>query len=703
MADTVRDVLIRLKIQTDSNKVQLPDLAPFKKQLQDLQNGFASLGTVRAGGSKKADSEDDKAAKDSQKRWEKTYDSIIREGERQAKERKRQLAELASIESEAARRAGQIVTADSPVALARQAREVNTKVGSNLAAAADAYKMAGEGALHLARGVMLLNSATDEEIQALARKFAMYTAALDVYKGTVDVVKGTVVGTQALISAHKTAAAASAAATLSHGAQAGALTGLSAAMLRARAASIAMWAGITGPWGAAAFLTLGAGIALWYRWSEATRKAAEDSKNSFQKMVTDLSGVEQASARAARAQNTLTDAMRLQQSAAANMAAGRERFGFNQANWLGGARGMDRMTGRQEADLSAQESRERFQTEQRGIEQMRRDARVATSSVALRIAGRDPREAANFAEDGPGYQAQIETLKRSATTSVVADTKRLTELSKAREIAEQNPDNQAAREKVLALEKEQLSVMKLRQTAQLTINGALQAERTAHEAALGNLTRRRTELQGLITAEKARRDALLIEQKAEANRGKTLAQRFGEMSEPDRQRTRELSAKKPADWSDEERQFMQSTGLADAPLSHLYLKRGKDSGFDQIAKNLGTFLPGTTDQAEGQGDKETRSDFLQRMTQEAERSGGKLETEMQAIMRRQFDQKEAVFDNMKELGNWSQMVTLTEKLIAMKEAEFAQLSAKLDATQGKVDGLQANTTRAILNSRPGGM
>lgn len=239
MADVTRNVTIRLKVEQVGGAFKMPDMTAVQKAAADIEAEYT-----------------------------RAFDNI----EKKAKEASARMASVAN--------SGSSVTATvSPGSPGKNSPTENgttSEVVGKLRIAGDAYKVAGEGAFHLARGVALLNIESETELAQVVKKIAYYQGVFDIFKGGVDVTKGLIVGTRAVAAAYSAAAIATTAAT-------GATSACTIAMNIAATTATRMWLAITGPVGLAVIgLTAVAAAAayLWHTYGGAAEAAAEKMRKA---------------------------------------------------------------------------------------------------------------------------------------------------------------------------------------------------------------------------------------------------------------------------------------------------------------------------------------------------------------------------------------------------------------------------------------
>lgn len=554
------------------------------------------------------------------------------------------------------------------------------KVAPLMAASADGLKMAGEGALHLARGVMLLNSASEEEIQALARKFAMYTAALDVYKGSVDLVKGLATASSALTAAHAAATTGAVAQTVATGT-------LGASMVAARTAALGLWASL-GPlgWGVLAVTAAGAGgISMWNRYREAQKSArAVTVQHSLD--------IAFAAAEYRKAHKALQDYTLAQQAAANKSAAASQQHELEMASIVASPVSGEHKTELQRAAEEAASQQDVFRRK------MRENDAERARQRKIGLVGSGLNEAmASGALDDVAFEKQFERLKKAATFSQVSMQIQQHHINNARQNAAANPENKDLQQEVLKLEMKRADQINAQKAQMSSLQALAQSMVGIEKSRLAVITEQRSTIQKQIDGYRQMHEANRAAIREEENRGKSLAQRFGALDAPQQARLKQLasaanSAGGIEKLSRAEQEELRSSGFADAAFSHLDLKRGKAAGFDDLAKNLGTFLPGTTDQAEGQRANETRLDFLLRDRNTLQQGVQQAERQMMDLLKEQEDQKLVLAERMKKATDLAPLIQDLERMIEI-------YNQHLETIRAEIAKLGFNVERGVVTRR----
>lgn len=500
----------------------------------------------------------------------------------------------------------------------------NSEIVGKMRIAADAYKVAGEGALHLARGIAFLNAESEEDLAKVVRRIAYYTGLFDIFKGGVDVTKGAIVGTRAIAAAHTAAAAATAAHARFAAGHAAALTTSTVVMNATAAAATRMWAALMGPIGWAA---LAAGVAYgavqWGIYRKSVEDAADETVRALKEQIT-LTGM------AKGRQDDLNRSIEAGAKFRAQTALNSEIHGINQGlvgNLSGAALGATQDAQRR-ADLEAK----------------------ANTFADRRF---------NIAKAMTQLQQRAGQLGEIGTKSSVL----------SEESLRQNIEQQRA------------------------LVDAQKAMNALRKEDLATVTEQRNAVAALHDSERQRFAANKIALKEEEDRKKSLTERFGELRPDQQQRIKDIAGRVQSGGVEglrrDERDFLKETGFADSLLSKFNLKRGQDAGFGEVAKQLGTFLPGTRDLAEGQGANQTREDFLKSQRAEITRGFNDAKQEWERLGEVQKLLADATTDGLKNA------VKTGEEVLRAMEAQLEAL--RKQAADAAVIRKQAEDLRAAIN------
>lgn len=227
MAETIRDIVVRITLKQLDTKLEAPDLSAPKKQIDDLDKSVdeATQGVEDLG----------KAFEDQQKSA-----------------------------TDASRKAAE--------AVATQAAKVEDANLKQL----DSFRMVGEGIFTVARGVAFLAASSDENFAKMLRTIAKVQGGFDLFKGSADIIKGTVEGLRAMSAASAVAATTNTALATSNTAVA--TTGTAAAVAMT-ALNVAL-----GPIGAA-FLAIGAAVGFFLAVFSDIGDESEEGGDEVEKLI----------------------------------------------------------------------------------------------------------------------------------------------------------------------------------------------------------------------------------------------------------------------------------------------------------------------------------------------------------------------------------------------------------------------------------
>ncbi|MEX2169512.1 MAG: hypothetical protein WD851_09375 [Pirellulales bacterium] len=141
MATMIRDAVIRIGLQQIDAQLKAPDITPITAAQDEIRKQVEGLTAAHS--------------------------------------------ELQQKQQEQVKAAQQALQAQS----AEQEKHTATVTEANLRAF-ESFKKVGEGAFTAARGIALLSSNSDEDLQKMIRSIAAVQGAFDVFKGTTDVVQG---------------------------------------------------------------------------------------------------------------------------------------------------------------------------------------------------------------------------------------------------------------------------------------------------------------------------------------------------------------------------------------------------------------------------------------------------------------------------------------------------------------------------------
>lgn len=290
MADVIREVLIRGKMEIIKADLAVPDITAFTKQLEAqnklAQEQAAFLGQLIDQQQKreqqaKADDEANKQRAAENARIREEQRKAAEQARKEREEAKRQAAELAAAEKAAAEAAAAAEeqrrkeieeTNRAREEAIRKEREIN----DSLLKGGDALKQVGDGAFAFARGLTLIGLEGDANLEKVARAVASVQAKFDLFRGSVDLIKGGVESARAFATAIE-------------------LAGGATALFTSRMAALVAF---LGPTGLIVAGTAAVTAALLYLFSEAEDSAADFIANSEEKLNRFVSEAERAAAEA---------------------------------------------------------------------------------------------------------------------------------------------------------------------------------------------------------------------------------------------------------------------------------------------------------------------------------------------------------------------------------------------------------------------
>lgn len=198
MAETIRDVIIKIRVQQEKSKLEPPDTSAFRDAVQRASKPSTGGGTATAE-EKQYDAEAKEALN--------AYSRIMREREKQAEEAMRLAERTAAYVDNIDETAGQRI-------VNRAQRNANERAKAEAVALAaskqtlESFNAMGEGALRAARGVAFLTAATEDDLRAALQYVAAAQGTLDVFAGLANVTKGVLNARVALTAATVTSTGA---------------------------------------------------------------------------------------------------------------------------------------------------------------------------------------------------------------------------------------------------------------------------------------------------------------------------------------------------------------------------------------------------------------------------------------------------------------------------------------------------------------
>jgi hypothetical protein len=180
-AEVIRDVVIRVTVQSDKAKLDVPDMSAAKKAVQDTQRELEEAANKGA-------------------------QAVVK-----------QTDTLKNMEL------GFVGASNEAKDYGREIADANLKAGESL-------KAAGEGAFTLARGIAFIGASSEEDLQKAVQTIAAMQGAFDIFKGGLETIKGVTEGFRAFRAASTASAAANTALSVSNTAVATTSTSAAAGM-----------------------------------------------------------------------------------------------------------------------------------------------------------------------------------------------------------------------------------------------------------------------------------------------------------------------------------------------------------------------------------------------------------------------------------------------------------------------------------------
>ncbi|MDB5387373.1 MAG: hypothetical protein JWM11_3019 [Planctomycetaceae bacterium] len=600
--------------------------------------------------------------------------------------------------------------------------------------AGEAYKMAGEGAFHLAKGIGFVTASSEQEIAVLVKKIAYYEGVFQIFKGGVDISNGLMRGTRALAlsysaeavaSAASTAAAAAsvpvnataatvkganaagniaitttaAAATVATGAQTAAMSGFTIAALAAKGASMAFWTTLTGPVGLALMGTAAtAGVAyLAYdrltgasvRAATAAKKLADDEHSAAVKRI--------------QAVNSLSAVYRTGAAAQANyQSQGELRTNYNSDDRHGPSAQLRKLDADQAADR------------ERNIKGLL----SATDKAAGKTA---------FLGQGTGFN-----YKKNATAADFLGAnngdhaKLLQQMSQSNPlIGIKQPAISGMFDRVATQVEAEKKIAEWRQKATQPLGDQIAAQKSISEAAQREIgfTRERLgllakQLDTVNSIKTGFESAAIAAAKVKAGVGAdklTDLQKIGQMNPWDRQRAQQIGERLAAGGGDieaaglqkHEIDFMREHGLGNAAREKYEIKQGRAAGGEKILDNFGQSVVGEVEaKRTGLPAGERREDIAAFQDDFARAGGNQADSSAKDLMTKiQTDNKKEA-DLLKVLAGTNPKIQALEDAIKDRDSEAATmreaLGKSLEELKKATAALVAANTTKSMNNRPTG-
>lgn len=216
MAETIRDVVVKLKLTQERAALKAPDTSEFERSLANIRNEIASLGKMPGtAGAEKAFEGFTQASLDLPKKLKDVEDAAVK-----AIDELEAFDKIAAAVDPLNKKIGELEDeigdlrselddlADSPRKVADEFEDTRKSITDNSLKAAEGFKMAGEGAFTLARGIAFVSTSGDEDLRKMIETIAKVQGAFDLFRGATDTIKGVREGLTALRAAQAASAVA---------------------------------------------------------------------------------------------------------------------------------------------------------------------------------------------------------------------------------------------------------------------------------------------------------------------------------------------------------------------------------------------------------------------------------------------------------------------------------------------------------------
>lgn len=561
--------------------------------------------------------------------------------------------------------------------------------------AGDAAKQAGEGAFHLARGIIFLTASSEDEIAVLVKKIAYYQGLFDIVKGGIDVTSGLVKGTRALAAAQATGAAAQA---LSNGS----MGGLQVAALGGRGALMAMAGVLTGPVAIGLAATaVGAGVAwLAYdkmtgttkRWADEAKKAADVEVAAMRKRITainDLAAV-QRSGESAQARFNRVSELR------ANYNAGVDRGFLDQIRKLEADQKADRERNIKGLLASADKAAGK------------KDYLGQATGFAYQ---KDPTAQSFLGANNGNYTKLLEQINKSNPLGDVASGR-----DQIAKTLAATKDQASAQKAITEWKEREAKTAPIELAHRKNLTDAVQREVGFTRERLGLLTKELDQVKGIAAAQAAATKAAQDRKKSIEADKLTDLQKFGQMNQYEQFQAKQISEKLAAADGDVQGaglhegqiQFMRDKGLGASALEKYDLNKARESGGEKVLENFGQTRIGEIEaKRTGLPEGEKREDVatMQQQFASAEaRIARDREKQLQQIMKETRDEEAKL---IKVLTENDPRIEALQNAIKDRDAYAAELQSdlakSLEATKRAAVGeAKADSDRRAMHRIPTG-
>lgn len=492
--------------------------------------------------------------------------------------------------------------------------------------AGEGFRQAGEGVFHLARGFAFLNAKSDEDLEKVIRQIAYYQGLFDIFRGGVDTVKG-------LSTAHKALSVAQTTSTVTSGVAVTTVGTMAVAMNAATAAANRMWLAISGPigWLVGGVAVVISGAYAWHRYAD----GVDDAKASLAKQIEQINAVREAQS---KLNDTLRETTRLNDIA--NNARELRDLDFQNPN-------VDNKQKDAKLTEAARAARERGAAAiLKGT--LPDGAGMFKGQPSRKGAFQDPK-VGDFPELTKDVGSFIDLLKNSTKPAVARDLiqnrnrglggvftqgtkeKQVKEVERIGDQTKQGMEAEVARqEQILQIGNEQRTLIQERLTA---------------------LGQEKSALDGIIKQEQERQAAIEAGVKAEKSRGLTDLEKLGRMKPHEQEQLKGIAEKMkrggPESLRPDEISFIDQTGFSQQKMSRLFINKAIAAGGESTLKDLGSDLITPQEAVSGMGvEGESRMSSLKdaRSRSEAtERRGGeRLDAVLKSIAERRKEEEALV-------------------------------------------------------------
>lgn len=571
----------------------------------------------------------------------------------------------------------------------KSAQATNAAVTSHMLQAGDSYKMAAEGAFHLARGIIFLNVTSETELALLVKKLAYYQGVFDIFRGSFDIVKGLAMAQRNLAMAYAVASAAA----IANGTT---LTAMSFTMDMVTAKAIAMWTAITGPVGlvvmgvVAVTAAVVGGVYAWNKYGTAAQEAAAKQELALKKQAE--------AARQARIDiEKLTDATQRQKNFEGSTGTRGAIHDLRQSQvgtFMPALLGMTTQAREQYTntvamkDIQAKLTNNSINAAKQRADFITAAARQANIQNKDRFVGQSagfggsigPESIAKVANDAAKFAALQEKLKSLATAPRGG-------------VMSNNAATEEAAVTALQRQKELFA----------TIGSQLTAQNKSQEERLSLLGQQRAAVQKVLDLETTRHAAAKQALIDEENRRKSAIQKFGELQPAQQAQLKSLGAQVKAggieSLNEGQLQLLRQSGFGQSIISKLDYKKGTAAGGDKFLSDIDEFKPGNTDKLEeGQGADQTRADFFKKVLADSKSAIAKQEAAMAQLLVTSRQASDKLQEGIQKLADMQPFVDAVEAALKKRDEWLRKLQQESDVTKTAVQRQNDNITRGSMSA-----